>query len=1088
MPARPTPVVAKGILLLCLASVARGQVEVRDEPGRLILRNGQSTIVIDKQAHGAIASLIDASTGRELVERDPASCLFRLGLSKPGDASGELIWLTSRSAETVAYAVAEDGPRKTATLTFERLGGRQLQARCTVSVGSDDESILWRFGLEGSEPLILEEVQYPVVVLRATEREDEGNDAFVAGHVKGGVFAGPSQWRAGTALDFSQPGPLAAQFGCYYDPACGFYSATRDGRGYPKRLHFQRTKSGLEFVWKQYCHHATSTPFDLGYAVAQATFRSRDPATPTDWRDAADLYKAWALGQPWCQRTLAERDDLPGWLKQGPAMVRFRRRHDYMPVRLENHRDWYSQPEQIEGWLRGYWQEHFPDVPLIVAFWGWEHVASWVAPEYFPPYPSEEGLRRRVKAVRDVGGHPFFWPSGYQWALTFGERPDGTFQWDNREAFEKLAAPHARVTRDGSLLTRRDWWLRGGANCMLCRGDAWSRGRLDETAVELVRRGASAIQIDQVVFGCGPQERGVCYRGEHGHPPGPGPWFTEAFAEQLRTMGEACRRLHPDTILGFEGAQEFHLQQIGVQDYRDFEIYWKPYVPGQTPASVFAYLYHEFVPLFQSNPEGFRGKPTGGNQLMMAYCLVNGQMPHLVPHWPLGPTPALRNGGFERREGNAPEGWSCDGGPDDRTSGVLHCDEKTKHGGKLSLRLESPLPDGVVRLEQSIGIGRHELEVGDHGLEVGGTYRLRLWFKAEKLRDPSAVRVEAIDAERVPTATWQIPLARCDDWRQGEASLTIPPAAVRLQITVEIAGPCKAWIDDVVLEALGDDDAYRVAKRDPILPAEHDLALQWVRLFHGRGRPYLLMGRMLHPPRLVAEKTKYLLPPATQAIQARVPLHLSDGDGKIIETAAIDVAGDVDWVRKEVTFTVPRAAERARLYLHFQVKGKFWFDDVVLTEIGSEENLLRNGDFEQWEDPSATAAAWTAARRWGEIECMGKLSRDEVEKHGGRFAVRLANQTGDVVQLSQGLPVDGKTLCQGKTYRLSLWMKTQGVGRSEWELPAILHNAFRAPDGSEAVIAVNVTDKPQTGTLTWGGRQIDLHLEPWKARLVEAPR
>jgi len=1086
MPTRSPTFVGICVLLLAPALHAAGQVEVRDEADRVVLRNARAAIVLDKRAHGAIASLVDASTGRELVAPDPEACLFRLGLSKPGETPGEPFRLTSRSAESVAYSVADNGAAKTVTVTFERLDGRALEARCTVSVGPDEECILWHFSLRGSEPLILEEVQFPVVVLRPLAGDAPG-DAFVAGHVKGGLYRGPSRWRAGTALDFSQPGPLAAQLGCYYDAGGGFYSATRDGAGCPKGLDFRRTPSGLEYVWKRYCHHATSAPFELGYAVAQAPFGSQDAAKPADWRDAADLYKAWALRQPWCARTLAERDDLPGWLKRGPAMVRFRRRHEYIDSRLEHHRDWYAQPEAIEGWLRDYWHEHFGDVPLIVAFWGWEHVATWVAPRYFPPYPSEEGLRRRVEAVRGVGGYPFFWPSGYQWALTYGEQPDGSFLHDDREAFEKTAAPHARVTRDGSLFARRDWWLRGGTNGMLCRGDAWSRQRLDETAVELVRRGASAIQIDQVVFGCGPKERGVCYSTEHDHPPGPGPWFTESFAEQLRSMGEACRQLDRDVFLGFEGAQEFHLQQIGIQDYRDFEIYWQPHLPGQTPAPVFAYLYHEFVPLFQSNPEGFRGKPTRGNQLMMAYCLVNGQMPHLVPHWPLKASPALENGGFERRDGNQPVGWRCDGEPGGRLTGAARCDEQTKRGGDYSLRLESPCRDAVARLTQSIGVGQYELEVGDHGLEPGRAYRLRFWFKADMLGEASVVRVEAFGAGDVAAGAWETRLAPCDDWRPGEVSLTIPDGAVRLQIAVEAAGPCRAWIDDVVLEASW-GDGYRVAHRNPILPAEHDLAVQWVRLFHGRGRPYLLLGRMLHPPPLAVAKTRFPLPQTAPAALGRVPLHFSDSSGMIIATAAIDVPAGVDWTRREVTLTVPQAAARARLYLHFQAPGEFWFDDLALTEIGADENLLRNGGFEQWEDPSAAPEAWTPASRWGEIECTGRFYRDEVDRRSGRYAVRLVNGPNDVVQLSQGLPVDGNTLCRGKTYRLSLWMKTRDADRLAWELPTILHNAFRAPDGSEAVIAVNVTDAPQTGTLRWGGRQIAVELAPWKARLIEAPK
>jgi len=56
---------------------------LRDEPGRLVLRTGQSTMVIDKEAYGAIVSLIDNAKQGELIARDPAAVLFRLGFFFP---------------------------------------------------------------------------------------------------------------------------------------------------------------------------------------------------------------------------------------------------------------------------------------------------------------------------------------------------------------------------------------------------------------------------------------------------------------------------------------------------------------------------------------------------------------------------------------------------------------------------------------------------------------------------------------------------------------------------------------------------------------------------------------------------------------------------------------------------------------------------------------------------------------------------------------------------------------------------------------------------------------------------------------------
>ena len=40
----------------------------------------------------------------------------------------------------------------------------------------------------------------------------------------------------------------------------------------------------------------------------------------------------------------------------------------------------------------------------------------------------------------------------------------------------------------------------------------------------------------------------------------------------------------------------------------------------------------------------------------------------------------------------------------------------------------------------------------------------------------------------------------------------------------------------------------------------------------------------------------------------------------------------------------------------------------------------------------------------------------------------------------------------------------------ERAVPAVFHNAFRAPDGAEAVVLANATVRPQTVEFTWRGK------------------
>ena len=45
-------------------------------------------------------------------------------------------------------------------------------------------------------------------------------------------------------------------------------------------------------------------------------------------------------------------------------------------------------------------------------------------------------------------------------------------------------------------------------------------------------------------------------------------------------------------------------------------------------------------------------------------------------------------------------------------------------------------------------------------------------------------------------------------------------------------------------------------------------------------------------------------------------------------------------------------------------------------------------------------------------------------------------------------------------------------------MPAVLHNAFRASDGRDAVVLANATREPQTARLQWKGRELRLQLKP----------
>jgi hypothetical protein len=806
---KPRPTFSKpwklAALFFCTAALA--------DEARLELRNERLAVALSQKENGAIVSL-RTSGGEELAAVPQSPILFALTFSKKATPPGEKFTLTSHDAKSFRVITQP----QSITLTYDGLADWPVCVTCIAQATAGDLHLRWRISVQVPEGLVLEAVRFPIITLRTAPTAD---DAVVLGSTKGGVIRHPSAMKPGSSVSIAQPGNMAAQFGCLYTPRSGFFTAALDGRGYPKQLLLTRTGNGIEFSWYRPCF--ASDTLEQEYDVALTTFSGAGGA-PTDWRDAADLYKAWALMQPWCATTYDKRTDIPAWMKDGPAMVRFSR-------------EWLAEPVRIERWLAEYWQKYFPNAPLIMAFWGWEKVGSWVTPDYFPVFPSDEQFTQLVARARAAGAHAFPWPSGYHWTLTYQKQSDGTFKWDDRQRFGETARSHAVQLRDGKLHLRTPSWLAGGDTTCLCGGDPWTlRWWNEDICVPLARRGCEMIQVDQVVGGSYP----ACYDRTHPHPPGPGVWQTEMFTRQLQTMYAAMKKIQPDTVVCFEEPNEWYNHLVGLQDYRDCE----------TPhawASVFNYLYHEFLPPFQSNPRG-------NDLVMMAHCLVDGQMPHMVPSGRDLAEPVLVNGGFEPRAGSrhAVLGWdqvhSYQG---QNWTGTANSDALEKHSGVNSLRLENTNKADVVQISQNV-------MVSSGGLVVGKKYRLGAWLKTAHMAKQSAIGFGFLapglkslgHGGRLP-----FPAAGAG-WTQVTADCTVPAGAEMLRIMIHVTGTAKAWADEVTLDEILPDGSIKPVHYTPT-SLDARLMQRWVALYHGAGRPWLQFGRMLHPPPLACATNTY---------------------------------------------------------------------------------------------------------------------------------------------------------------------------------------------------------------------------------------
>ena len=551
------------------------------------------TATLDEQAKGAVTRLVTAH-GAELAPAVGSTPLFRLKLTRADDFTTNVV-VTADDAETCTL---EESAKGAARFVYGGFKEGVLFVSCTAQGGG--EHVRWRISVQTAPGWAVEETEYPRLLVSPVLGSDGGDDRFVCGTAKGGVTHNPGAQRVGWRAEAQQPGALAVQFATVYDDRAGLYFAAEDAVGYPKFIGVERTAEGLVVYSRRlgFDEGNAAQAYDLVSGGFEGTL-----ADPCTWHNAADIYKEWAVKQKWCAKPFEEREDVPAWMRDAPAMVRFGR-------------EWIKKPDFIRTWMRNYWKREYVPSPLVAALWGWEKHGSRVGPDYFPVHGGNEAFASLVSDLRDAGAHAFPWPSGYYWTRMYGKKANGSFAWDDRERFERIGHPHAVFNRDGTRYVRSLPWLRGGDSACLCGGDPWTRTWWnDQVCAPLALLGCEMIQMDQAEGGRFPS----CWNRAHPHGPGEGKWKTEVLLEQLATMREVMRTNDvPDAVVSVEEPNEHCIHLVGIQDYRNCES------EADEWASVFNYIYHEYLPCFQSNPRR-------GNRIWQAHAAADGQIPFLMP-------------------------------------------------------------------------------------------------------------------------------------------------------------------------------------------------------------------------------------------------------------------------------------------------------------------------------------------------------------------------------------------------------------------------------------------------------------------------
>ncbi|MFQ5810202.1 MAG: DUF6259 domain-containing protein, partial [Armatimonadota bacterium] len=526
----------------------RGTFETETDVGLAV----GDTVVTFERDTGEISHIVHRPTGQDFVSPRDFRPLLKLTLTKPYE--GERMSVTSEDFRAIdVRRIGNEGLE----LSFRDHPSLPLSALVCVTVGDDKMMRTHIHDVENESDWAVASVAFPDVVYRAPLGDDGADDCLVLPWADGSILPAPGS--ATHSRTMLYPGHAFTQFTALYDGTAGLYIAAEDREGHCKEWQLRTVKD--RSVYMGMVHRLPERVGPLRgarYDVVLKTFTG-------DWRDAADIYKAWAVKQPWCGTRLAERREVPQFLKEGCAVVIV---SVHNPVgRAKNVG---PDLERITDFAAAY-RDRTGVAHLIVVPYGWENRGTWAGINYLPAVPSNEAWRRATAALKAQGDRAAFMTSGFWWVVKRQKTSNGP-AFDDTEQLERLQEMVIHradgtpwfVDNYEKTDTHGSW---RGLSAKLCHGSHDALDTMQAIFLDIARLGVPLVSFDQEIGG---GQHVPCYSRTHGHPPGFGNWMWTEFRHLCGRILEQGKPTEPELGLFVENVSELAIPYMSTYWSRQF--------------------------------------------------------------------------------------------------------------------------------------------------------------------------------------------------------------------------------------------------------------------------------------------------------------------------------------------------------------------------------------------------------------------------------------------------------------------------------------------------------------------------------------
>ena len=517
-----------------------------------------------------------------------------LGMLEAKTIQGDNFHIDSNDASDVSWR--RDGTDDESVLHLEWNGidvsgdKKAMSVEVTVTLRPGDPLSRWRINVRNrSKNYGIVRVRFPLLLL-APIGEAQDNMLLLP-RSRGMLIENPFRHRNFWGV---YPCHFNMQFHALYNRqrGKGIYLGTRD--------------SAPHVQWMDIYNRSDEITWNLSHFPPNIAFADEDFELPYDfvvgpfdgdWFDACQIYREWAVKQPWCRKgPLLTRSDVPKWFNVSPlyfythlddAYAGTHSEEQNLLIASEHFREFLDWSGMRLGAQIYAWRQYQPkrstfEVPF---FYGRHPQRGSVGPDNprwrwagmqglnthdgnYPKIPALANFSTECRRLREVGGM--------------------VFPYVCLNIFDQGASENSPYADEARPNVTRDLY---GANrtfgihtaWMPCASTQWWRDRLTETCVKLLQReNVGGVYLDTMT-GVG----SACCWTPHGHSAAGGTAMTAGAHGLVRTISDAVKAVDNEAAITGENSGENMIDLIdGILEVT---------LDADTRAPIFAAVYQDYI-------------------------------------------------------------------------------------------------------------------------------------------------------------------------------------------------------------------------------------------------------------------------------------------------------------------------------------------------------------------------------------------------------------------------------------------------------------------------------------------------------------